>query len=53
MSPGPIVGLLIQRFNEKTITFLGSITSTVALVLTAVSPNLECVFVFYGLFYGK
>ena len=49
---GPLAGKLYDRYGPRLVTFCGSLTCVVALLLTSQVPNLELMYLTFGLLYG-
>lgn len=49
---GPVVGLLCDRFNHRTVGIAGGIISTMALLATSQAPNLTLMYFTFGVAFG-
>ena len=49
---GPVVGLLCDRFNHRTVGIAGGLISTVALLATSQAPNLTLMYLTFGVAFG-
>lgn len=49
---GPVVGLLCDRFNHRTVGIVGGIISTAALLATSQAPNLTLMYFTFGVGFG-
>lgn len=50
---GPIVSVLLERYNCRQITIAGTTLSVVAFIISTFSPNVEILIITYGLLAGE
>lgn len=49
---GPVVGVLCDRFNHRSVAVSGGLIATVALAVTSQAPNLTLMYFTFGLVFG-